>query len=57
MFYRALQVFTLLAAAAALGSPVAGADRGLSLPEPTGEYPVGCITYYLVDMSCNDPRG
>jgi predicted dienelactone hydrolase len=57
MFCRALLALAILASAAAIGLPLAAANGGPSLPEPTGDYPIGRITYYLADLSRNDERG
>src|SRR4051794_661276 len=57
MFYRALQAFAIMASAAAVELPLAAAGGGPSLPEPTGDYPVGRITNHLADLSRNDERG
>jgi len=57
MFSRAVMVFAVMAAVAAIDFPLAAADAGPVLPEPTGKYSVGRVTYYMVDMSRNDERG
>jgi hypothetical protein len=57
MFYPAFKAFAIMASAAAIGFPLAAADGGPSLPEPTGDYPVGRITYHLADRSRDDERG
>lgn len=43
------------AAASGRTEPVAAGDRTLSLPEPTGPYPVGTRRLHLVDESRQDP--
>jgi predicted dienelactone hydrolase len=56
MFYQALKVFAIISAAA-IELPIAAAGGGPSLPKPTGDYPIGRITYHLADLSRNDERG
>ncbi len=46
----------ITASAAAAGLPLP-ADGGPSLPEPTGEHPVGRVPYHLADPSRTDERG
>src|SRR6516162_4017560 len=55
MFCRAFKVFVIMAAA--IEFPLTAAGTGPVLPEPTGNYSVGRITYYLLDSSRNDERG
>ena len=57
MFYRELQVFAVMATVAALKLPLAPADEGPVLPQPTGKYPVGRVTYYMLDLARDDERG
>ena len=57
MFYRALKVFAIMVAVAGVEFPLAAADAGALLPEPTGKYPVGRITQHFLDMSRDDELG
>jgi dienelactone hydrolase len=57
MAHRALRGIAILAAVAAIQPPLAAADEGPVLPQPTGAYPVGRVTCYMVDLARNDERG
>ena len=57
MFSHAMYAIAILAAAAAIEAPLAAAEAGPVLPAPTGEYPVGRITCYMLDRSRDDLRG
>ncbi len=50
MLYRAFKVVAFLTALAA-------AEVGPVLPQPTGKYPVGRASYYMLDVSRDDERG
>jgi dienelactone hydrolase len=55
--YHSFKAFAALASVAALGFGVPPACGAQPLPEPTGPYPVGRVTYHLVDASRDDDRG
>ncbi len=57
MVYRALKILATLALGTALELPLAATDGGPELPGPTGKYPVGRTTVYMVDRSREDLRG
>lgn len=57
MLYRAFKAFAIVISIVAIKLPPAAADGGPLLPEPTGDYSVGRITYHLADLSRNDERG
>ena len=49
MPHASFNLFTTMVSVAALELFLAAASRAQSLPEPTGSYPVGRITFQLVD--------
>jgi dienelactone hydrolase len=57
MLDRALKASAILSAVFALELPLAAADGGPVLPPPTGPYPVGRTTLYMLDQARDDARG
>jgi pimeloyl-ACP methyl ester carboxylesterase len=57
MLYHWFRAFAVLASVAAIEFALAEACVAQSLPEPTGAYSVGRITFHLVDESRNDDQG
>ena len=57
MFGHALKVFAIMAAVRGFEIPPAQDNGGPVLPEPTGKYPVGRVTVYMVDTARDDERG
>lgn len=57
MLDRVFKAFAILAIVAALEIPLAAVEGGPALPTPTGAYPVGRVTYYMLDLARNDDRG
>lgn len=55
--YHSFNVVAALATIVAMEFSLATVGRAQSLPEPTGRYPVGRVTYHLVDPARNDDQG
>src|SRR5437762_6478134 len=57
MSCRALKILAIMAVAPAFELPLWAADGGPALPRPTGKYPVGRVTVYMLDTARDDERG
>ena len=57
MSSRAFQASAIMAVVATLELPLAAAAGGPALPPPSGKYPVGRVTVYMLDSARDDERG
>jgi dienelactone hydrolase len=57
MAYHAFKAFAALTLVAAIEFALPATLAAQSLPKPTGAYPVGRVTFHLVDASRNDDQG
>jgi len=57
MRFHSFKTFETLVSVAAIKLSLAAACGAQTLPEPNGAYPVGRITYHLVDAARNDDQG
>jgi hypothetical protein len=57
MSYHSFKIFATMVLVAAIEFSLTAACRAQTLPKPTGAYPVGRITFHLVDAARNDDQG
>ena len=57
MLHHSVRTFSIMVSVAAVELCLATVCRAQLLPEPTGPYPVGRVTFNLVDASRDDEQG